>query len=198
MNKIILTYPFEEQIEILSRGIDKAALRVFSQEEFGVEDARNAIQEAYISSDHGKRIVIAASKYTKEAQNALLKVLEESPSGVEFILLGLNKNTFLPTILSRAILEDKRERLKIEPFELDLKTMKLEDIYSYLKKHSYSQEEVKQQIQSLLLSIHQAKVELNEKELEFFNEAVRAQASYQRFEYTLLPLLLMLLKRKRK
>ena len=38
---------------------------------------------------------------TKEAQNALLKTLEEPPEYVTIILITSNENMFLPTIKSR-------------------------------------------------------------------------------------------------
>lgn len=42
-----------------------------------------------------------ADKMTLQAQNALLKILEEPPSFVIFFLLGDDKKNFLPTIISR-------------------------------------------------------------------------------------------------
>ena len=44
-----------------------------------------------------------AEKMNQEAQNALLKVLEEPPEYVIFLLLAANSDGFLPTILSRAV-----------------------------------------------------------------------------------------------
>ncbi len=52
---------------------------------------------------NGKKIVFIdeADKMTEEAQNALLKTLEEPPAHACIILLAENTNALLPTILSR-------------------------------------------------------------------------------------------------
>lgn len=54
-------------------------------------------------------IVDNADKMTVQAQNAILKTIEEPPIYAIFLLLSTNFNNFLPTILSRCVL------LKIEP-----------------------------------------------------------------------------------
>lgn len=46
-------------------------------------------------------LIIEANEMRVEAQNALLKTLEEPRENISFILLCSNKNTLLPTILSR-------------------------------------------------------------------------------------------------
>lgn len=59
-------------------------------------------------------IIKDAHKMTIQAQNAILKTMEEPPSYVVFLLLSKNYNLFLPTILSRCIL------FKIKPINLNL------------------------------------------------------------------------------
>ncbi|MBO4399635.1 MAG: DNA polymerase III subunit delta' [Lachnospiraceae bacterium] len=49
-------------------------------------------------------IVDEAEKMNEQAQNALLKTLEEPPEYGMILLLTNNRNAFLPTILSRAVL----------------------------------------------------------------------------------------------
>lgn len=46
-------------------------------------------------------LIIEANEMRVEAQNALLKTLEEPRENISFILICSNKNTLLPTILSR-------------------------------------------------------------------------------------------------
>lgn len=48
-------------------------------------------------------IVDEAEKMTPQAQNALLKTLEEPPEYAVIILLATNRDSFLPTILSRCV-----------------------------------------------------------------------------------------------
>lgn len=64
------------------------------------EMQRKIIEEPIISK---KKVYIIddSDKMTKEAQNALLKTLEEPPKFVVIILIGSNENNFLTTIKSR-------------------------------------------------------------------------------------------------
>ena len=49
-------------------------------------------------------IIPNADKMTEQAQNALLKTIEEPPEYVVIILIAENASAFLPTILSRCVL----------------------------------------------------------------------------------------------
>lgn len=56
------------------------------------------------SSRYKVYIINEAEKMTPQAQNAILKTLEEPPEYVVILLLVSNVNTLLPTILSRCVL----------------------------------------------------------------------------------------------
>ena len=61
--------------------------------------------------ESGRTVPCLTCHSCKQAQNALLKTIEEPPSYVIIILLTTNQNTFLPTILSRCI------QLKLKPLK---------------------------------------------------------------------------------
>lgn len=61
-------------------------------------------------------IIEEAHKLTLEAQNALLKILEEPPKSAIILLETENKYSLLPTILSRVVLVD-REKSKKRQFD---------------------------------------------------------------------------------
>ncbi|MFV0342199.1 MAG: DNA polymerase III subunit delta' [Anaerocolumna sp.] len=73
----------------------------------GVDDIRlqlnNDIQIKPYSSKYKVYIIDEAEKLTEQAQNALLKTLEEPPSYGLIVLLTNNLNTLLQTILSRCV-----------------------------------------------------------------------------------------------
>ena len=72
-----------------------------------IEQIRNLqkeIQEKPIISNKKVYIIDDADLMTKEAQNCLLKTLEEPPEFAVIILIGSNENTFLPTIKSRCMI----------------------------------------------------------------------------------------------
>lgn len=62
------------------------------------------IQEKPIVSNKKVYIINDADKMTKEAQNCLLKTLEEPPEFATIILIGENENSFLQTIKSRCMI----------------------------------------------------------------------------------------------
>ena len=79
----------------------------------GVDDIREQINDTIMirpySSYYKIYIVDEAEKMTVQAQNALLKTIEEPPAYAVIILLTTNPDAFLPTILSRCV------QLKLRP-----------------------------------------------------------------------------------
>lgn len=79
----------------------------------GVDDVRKQINETIsirpYSSEYKVYIVDEAEKMTVQAQNALLKTIEEPPAYAVILLLTTNPFVFLPTILSRCV------QLKLKP-----------------------------------------------------------------------------------
>ena len=72
-----------------------------------IEEIRNLqkmIQEKPIISNKKVYIIDNAYLMTKEAQNCLLKTLEEPPEYTVIILIGSNENLFLTTIKSRCMI----------------------------------------------------------------------------------------------
>lgn len=82
-----------------------------------VDDVRNQINADIATKPYQSRykiyIVDEAEKMNEQAQNALLKTIEEPPEYGIIILLTTNANGFLPTILSRCI------RLQLKPVAKD-------------------------------------------------------------------------------
>ena len=81
----------------------------------GVDDIReqlnDTIQVRPYSSYYKIYIVDEAEKMTVQAQNALLKTIEEPPAYAVILLLTTNQDSFLPTILSRCV------QLKLKPLK---------------------------------------------------------------------------------
>ena len=91
----------------------------------GVDDIRTQINNDIVIKPYSSRykvyIVDEAEKMNQQAQNALLKTIEEPPAYAVILLLTTNADSFLPTILSRCI-------------TLNLKVVKEDVIKSYLMK----------------------------------------------------------------
>ncbi len=91
----------------------------------GVEDIRLGINQDIVikpySSEYKIYIINEAEKMTVQAQNALLKTLEEPPSYAIILILTSNLEALLPTILSRCVV-------------LNMKPVKDELVKEYLMK----------------------------------------------------------------
>ena len=74
--------------------------------EISVKQARELRQEVWVTPNEAARkvfLIPEADSMNTEAQNALLKVLEEPPAYAAFLLLGRNPGAFLPTVRSRCL-----------------------------------------------------------------------------------------------
>ena len=93
----------------------------------GVDDVREQVigdmQIKPYSSRYKIYIIDEAEKLTQQAQNALLKTIEEPPAYGIIILLTTNADTFLQTILSRCV------RLDFRPLRDTLVTQYLQEKY---------------------------------------------------------------------
>ena len=69
-----------------------------------IRELQKRIQEKPIISNSKVYIIDNADMMTQEAQNCLLKTLEEPPEYATIILIGSNENLFLPTIKSRCMI----------------------------------------------------------------------------------------------
>ena len=69
-----------------------------------IREMQKKIQEKPIISQKKVYIIDNADQMTQEAQNCLLKTLEEPPEFATIILIGSNENAFLSTIKSRCMI----------------------------------------------------------------------------------------------
>lgn len=81
-----------------------------------IEQSRDLVKQTNLHFDKKTAIVLSDfSQATPEAQNALLKLIEEPQENLLFILLSPNGEGILPTILSRVeIIQDKSRSKKGE------------------------------------------------------------------------------------
>lgn len=127
-SEIIITNDFDAFINSFSA--DKFC-KIFKGEDFLLDNAMKIYQNAYIKEESDKYYILAYEDYSVQAQNYMLKLLEEPPANVYFKILVKSKNLLLATIKSRLI-SRKIKSIK-EDFEitLDLKTINELDIATY-------------------------------------------------------------------
>lgn len=146
-----------------------------NSEDFLLEDAKNVVKEAYVAEKEKKIIILIAKNYNIYAQNSLLKILEEPPRNIIFILVSESKNVFLPTIRSRLLvreLEYQEEKIEID---LDLGRLELSDIYDFVQKNSrIKKNELKNLMQKIISdAILEYKIDFKAKELEHFEKLLQ-------------------------
>lgn len=211
IGKIILVNDVESETTNYINNTEARLLRVFNREikeeegswnlknSFDLDSAHAVIKEAYISSDEKKTIILPSYNFNNEAQNALLKILEEPPNNIEFIIITQNKNALLPTVRSRLIIEDRRVKIPRKPFELDLNKMTLGDIANFTEQIKTSigssKLESKQIIESLLFEARD--MDFSKNELEFFERAIIELENSRMICFSIIAPLLMILQKKK-
>jgi len=168
---------------------------------FLVEDAKFAIEKAYMASDVESVIILAANEFSPLIQNKLLKVIEEPPPRVSFILITPSKATILPTIRSRLPITIHREKQEIETFELDMSHLDLASVYAFVQKHKrlIDKAAAKSLVEKISTEAMRSQTfDLDEKTLQLFDDAFRAIDVGSQPQFVLTTLLLKLLARKKR
>lgn len=166
----------------------------FQKGEFKIKHAREAIDESCIAESSLKIIILAGEKFNIEAQNALLKVLEEPPQNVKFTIIAKHKSGILPTILSRLLVKNKRKKAQILRFPLNVENLGFGEIMDFVENFGFQskQEDSRILLASLLNAVNKANFTLNQKELDCFNKAMMEIETYEQPKYIFLKLLLMI------
>jgi len=175
-------------------------VHIIKEDTFLVEDAKLAIEKAYMASEETTIIILGAKIFSPVVQNKLLKVIEEPPSKKEFILITPSKATILDTIRSRlpviVVSQDKEE----EVLDLDIKQLSLATVYDFVQTHKRTDAKaMKLIIESIgKEAIRSQKYDLDENTLSLFSNAYIALDMGSPPQFILNTLLLKLLARKKR
>ena len=175
-------------------------VKIIKEDTFLVEDAKLAIEKAYMASDETTIIILAAKTFSPVVQNKLLKVIEEPPPKKEFILITPSKATILDTIRSRlpimVLSQDKEE----EKLELDLGQLSLATVYDFVQTHKRTDAKAMKEIVERISkeAIFSQGYNLDEKTLTLFSNAFIALDVGSPPPFVLNTLLLKLLARKKR
>jgi len=143
--------------------------------EFKIEHAKAVINESYISESQTKYIVLGAKSFNTISQNALLKVLEEPPRNIEFIIIVPTKANLLPTVRSRLPIIQGDVTHAVQEIDFNLFQIDYAKVFSFLKEHArISKAEAKTLVEALY---HRAtvidKILCSRQQLENFDKAYR-------------------------
>lgn len=108
-------------------GLEGCSIFEMEKMQIGVFDIRNMKDFCYKTSEGVKLVFLSSFYWSDEVQNAMLKVLEETPPNTYIFLFGLSQKYFLTTVLSRVQKVQKKntnryrkealEVLKLDPNE---------------------------------------------------------------------------------
>ena len=150
-------------------------LLLIEDEKIGIKEIKGAIKHLS-TKPFGKTaksvIILNGNNISPDAQNALLKTLEEPP-GESIILIGLDSETkLLPTILSRCLTINTNSEPAADPkFRLeDLLNASIEDRFNLIEKT-----EDKEKLLNNLTDSYRQKVLKGEGDPKFLEQLLNAQ-----------------------
>lgn len=164
LNKFLAVYPIHQTRVIKNE----------EKDEFQIEQANKTLKEAYIASNETKYLFLCGATFRVEAQNALLKILEEPPKNIVFILLVSSKNSLLPTIYSRLPYKNLKKVVEKDDIELNIKKLDLKDIYTFIKNsQKITKDEAINIVETILIKANKENIKLNQKELDIFFKSIK-------------------------
>ena len=164
LSKILAVYPIHQTRVIKNE----------EKDEFQIEQANKTLKEAYIASNETKYLFLCGATFRVEAQNALLKILEEPPKNIVFILLVSSKNSLLPTIYSRLPYKNLKKVVEKDDIELNIKKLDLKDIYTFIKNsQKITKDEAINIVETILIKANKENIKLNQKELDIFFKSIK-------------------------
>lgn len=203
-SKIIISDDFEsiksEYVSILK----PEYLKIFEYESLLIDGAKEIISQAYIAENQPKVLLILANKYGIDPQNALLKILEEPPRNIVFVLVAPAKNIFLPTVRSRLSIDNRVKLIKSEPTGIDFARLNLAYINDYVstqsaleKSDKLSKTQLLNLLKSIIIDAVKNGVKFNHEDYLYFNKLYRITDLNAKAQTVLLPLLLLIMQRIR-
>lgn len=202
ISKILISSDFEAVKSDLEDK-HKHMVKFFISDEFLLENANAMICEAYIAEAEPKLLVAMAKSYRNEAQNRLLKIIEEPPKNIYFMLVAPSINMLLPTIRSRLITENKAQKKQRLSSGLNIKQLDLKDVYEYLQsieakeRGELGKNELKELVIAIISEALEAGIKFNQDELSYFyNQVVLADLNTKAVNL-LVPIFLTILKKSR-
>jgi len=172
---ILISNAIEEEMNRLKNELKPHRVVKFFEENFKIEHAKLVTAEAYISESQTKYIVIGATAFTDVAQNSLLKLLEEPPHNIEFILISPTKSNLLPTVRSRLPILRTDSNHTAQHLDINLGRIDYKEVFTFLKQNArVSKNEAKALVEALFYRATVVdKLILNQTQLDNFDKAYR-------------------------
>ena len=134
-SQILVTKLTPELKEQIQHELSEFEIFWFQKEKILLDDVKIISDEVFISTGSEKYIIIETNEIATITQNALLKMFEEPPSNVYFLIIVPSKSILLSTIRSRfPIFELKNREEFNSPVPIPkLEDFRLQDLKAFLK-----------------------------------------------------------------
>jgi len=201
-SQVIITTHFEDTVsQLRDLATDgEQFVTIIKEGNFLVDDAKLAIEKAYIASQNRTMIILGADSYSAVVQNKLLKVIEEPPPNKEFILLFKSKSTILSTIRSRLPITVLDEATEVKELSLDMSSLDIRMVYDFVQEHSRSDATTAKSLleQIGIEAISSQRYNLDETTLSLMRDAIKVLDRGSPPSFVLTAILLKLLARKKR
>jgi DNA polymerase III subunit delta' len=199
-SQVIICDDFEHTIAGLeSIKTNQRFIPIIKEDAFLVEDVKYVIEKASIASSDEVIIIIGAKKFSDIVQNKLLKILEEPPANIIFIILANQKAMILDTIRSRLPMHIITNKNNSYVLDLNVENMTLQNVYDFIKLHqrtSFTQmQQIIQEIVARALKSNRYKFDY--KALELFSNSIKSLNMGSNAQFVLSTILLKLLANKK-
>lgn len=205
LNKIVVTSDFESLKAKLEDEFGINNLRFYVSDDFLLENAKEVIAEAYIAEKDEKILVIHANSFRTEAQNALLKIIEEPPRNIKFIIATQSKNLLLPTIRSRMLIENNLTKKPKITLDLNLRALSLKELTSFIDQkiadeqaQKFGKNELKELVGVIVTKAVDAGYKFSGDEMDYFFSLIKLADLNAKSHAVLTPLLLTIFQKGRR
>lgn len=201
VSQVIITSDIENTIvKLESLKSNERFVKIIKEDSFLVEDAKLAIEKAYMASEETTVIILGAKIFSPIVQNKLLKVIEEPPPKKEFIILTPSKSTILDTIRSRLPISVISEEKEEKALGLELHQLSLGSVYEFTQTHKRTDTKAMKLLVERIgrEAMSSGSYDLDEKTLLLFSNAFMALDVGSPPQFVLNTLLLKLLARKKR
>ncbi|MDD5399863.1 MAG: DNA polymerase III subunit delta' [Sulfurimonas sp.] len=171
---ILISTNIQAEFERLREELKPNRVVGFIEDEFKIEHAKAVLAESYISESQTKYIVLGANNFNSVSQNSLLKLLEEPPRNIEYIIISSTKSNLLPTVRSRMpILKGETEHTAQE-ININLSKIDYAEVFEFLKANErVKKSEAKGLVEALFNRAVKERVTLSVSQLQNFDRAYR-------------------------
>jgi len=138
---------------------------------FKLQQAKEVIAVANISTQSTKYIVLIADKYEIQAQNSLLKILEEPPKNIVFVIVTNLKTALIPTVLSRLQVVYDKTSQPTQRAKTNIHRMDISQIYNFLQSNKRA---TKEEVKGIITdSLFEQNRQQNEKILSIYESSIK-------------------------